>query len=102
MLSERQRAILRRIHRLHRLIWLLLMAAVVLPAIALQTSFESLAPQTAVAFAIAAIVCITVGANTICPRCGDFFHSRRAIAAFFTERCASCRLSCRNPEANAE
>ncbi len=101
MLSERQRAILRRIHHLHQLIWMLLVAAVVLPILMLGTSFASLAPQAGVALALTAAVCVTVGANTICPRCGAFFHSGRGIVEIFTERCESCRLSCRNPDDDA-
>jgi hypothetical protein len=102
MLSERHRAILLRIHRLHQLIWLLLGAAIVLPIVMLETSFSSLAPQTGVALAITAAVCVTIGANTICPRCGGFFHSGFGIAEVFTERCESCRLDCRNPDAEEE
>jgi drug/metabolite transporter (DMT)-like permease len=102
MLSERQRVILRRIHRLHQLIWVLLGSAIVVPILMLGTSSASLAPQAGVALAIAAAVCVTISANTICPRCGAFFHSGRVIGEIFTERCESCRLSCRNPDADAE
>ncbi len=102
MFSERQRAILRRIHRLHQVIWILLVATVVLPVLMLVTSFASLAAQAGVALALAAAVCVTIGANTICPRCGAFFHSGRGIVEIFTERCESCGLSCRSPDADEE
>jgi hypothetical protein len=100
MLSDRQRAILLRIHRMHQLIWLLLIATLVLPILMLETSLASFAPQTGVGLAIAAGICITIGANTICPKCGGFFHSGRGIAEVFTERCESCGLNCRAPDAD--
>ncbi|HYB90357.1 MAG TPA: hypothetical protein VEC38_04850 [Candidatus Binataceae bacterium] len=95
MLTERQRAILHRIHRLHQCFWFFAAAAIVAPLVVAEIWPAPAASSVMVAMVLAAIVCAGTASFTICPRCQHLFHS---FGTFIGDRCQVCALSCRNPD----
>jgi len=95
MLTDRQREILHRIHRLHQCFWVFAAGAVIAPLAVGELWPGPAASRVMVAMVLAAIVCAGAGSFTVCPRCLRLFHS---FGSFIGDRCQVCGLSCRNPD----